>query len=54
MFPEQVHVVCMPEDELRGKSHGLYDSFFLWGLWTPFQKAEGYGQAAKANAVYPG
>lgn len=33
----------IPENELRSKSHGLHDSFFVWGLWTSFQKAEGYG-----------
>lgn len=44
----------MPENELRSKIHGLYDSFFLWDLWTSFQKAEGYQQAAKINSVYPG
>lgn len=33
----------IPESELRSKIHGLHDSFFVWGLWTSFQKAEGYG-----------
>lgn len=42
----------IPESELRSKIHGLQDSFFVWGLWTSFQKAKGYRQAAKANSVY--
>lgn len=42
----------IPESEVRSKIHGLHDSFFVWGLWTSFQNAEGYGQAAKAYSVY--
>lgn len=42
----------MPKNELRSEIHGLHWQLFLWGLWTSFQKAESYRQAAKANSMY--